>query len=91
MTRSKGRSGRPWRRLQRKILTESRVCWLCGYEIDMRLPATHAMSATVDHVVPLSQGGNPLDPTNLRPAHRRCNSVKGDRPALPRTPTSRAW
>lgn len=43
-------------------------CWICG-----QLGAD-----TVDHVVPLSQGGtNSLD--NLRPAHRECNSRRGVR------------
>lgn len=44
------------------------MCWLCG-----------VMGAdTIDHVVPLTRGGD-NEPSNLRPAHRACNSRKGDR------------
>jgi len=59
------------------------------------------MAGDVDHVTPPGQGGDPLDPANLRPAHgalspcpwcgRRCNQVKGDRPEMREPPRSRAW
>ncbi len=44
------------------------VCWLCG----------KPGADTKDHVRPLSKGGT-NDPSNLRPAHRACNSRKGAR------------
>jgi len=58
------------------------VCWLCGY------PGAD----TLDHVVPVSRGGT-NDPANLRPAHRGCNSDRGNRAPRPRRPAprSRAW
>jgi hypothetical protein len=34
------------------------------------------MSRTVDHVLELWEGGDPLDRLNCRLAHRRCNSSK---------------
>jgi len=76
-TRSAGRSGRPWRRVRAQVLRASDVCWICG----------HPGSDTVDHLVPLSMGGPPLDRSNLAPAHgvnpcgscgRRCNPSRGD-------------
>jgi 5-methylcytosine-specific restriction endonuclease McrA len=36
------------------------------------------LSATVDHVKPVSAGGS-NDPRNLRAAHWHCNEEKGDR------------
>jgi 5-methylcytosine-specific restriction endonuclease McrA len=46
------------------------VCALCGGE----------GADTKDHIIPRSLGGSDaLD--NLRPAHRRCNSRRGNRPA----------
>jgi 5-methylcytosine-specific restriction endonuclease McrA len=61
----RGRSGRPWRRVRAYILERDGYrCWLCG-----RIGAD-----TADHVIPLSKGGDPLDPGNLRAAHQRCNS-----------------
>jgi hypothetical protein len=47
-----------------------RTCWLCG------LPGAR----TADHVVPRSAGGGD-DLGNLRPAHRGCNSARGNTPA----------
>jgi hypothetical protein len=34
------------------------------------------MSATVDHIREIVEGGDPLDPENCQPAHRRCNEEK---------------
>jgi 5-methylcytosine-specific restriction endonuclease McrA len=85
--------GRPWRRLRSAVLATSDVCGLCG----------HHGALQVDLIVPLSRGGDPLDPANLRPAHgttcpcpqcgRACNQSRGNRdrlgPAPPRQ--SRRW
>ncbi|MEU8055701.1 HNH endonuclease [Microbispora bryophytorum] len=91
MPRSKGRAGRPWRRIRAQVLAESSVCWLCGKWIDQTLPPQHPMSATVDHVIPISRGGPELDPSLLRPAHRSCNSRKGNRPEAKPSRNSRQW
>jgi 5-methylcytosine-specific restriction endonuclease McrA len=85
-------AGRPWRRTRARVLACSDVCGLCG----------HPGSTTVDLIIPLSKGGDPLDPANLRPAHgvdgcpwcfRKCNSSRGNRDRLePEThPRSRPW
>lgn len=47
---------------------DKRVCWLCGL----------AGADTVDHVQPVARGGND-EPSNLRAAHRACNSARGAR------------
>ena len=44
------------------------VCYYCGQDAD-----------TVDHVISIKNGGNPVDPSNLITACRRCNSAKGSR------------
>lgn len=55
-------------------------CWLCGKPLGLDLPRTHARAATLDHVIPRSQGGtNEL--TNLRLAHRTCNYRRANAPA----------
>lgn len=91
VSRGRGRSGRPWRRVVAQVRATCTTCWLCGQPIDMSLPPNHRMSFTVDHVIPLSKGGDPLDLTNLRAAHRAHNSARGAR--LERQPSkrSRAW
>ncbi|MEV4158998.1 hypothetical protein [Nonomuraea dietziae] len=100
MARSKGRTGRPWRRVRAQVLAESDVCWLCG----------HPDANEVDHEPPLRElelhGLDPRDPRFLRPAHgprrtaegiigcphcgRMCNQEKGTG-AAPALRTSRKW
>jgi len=72
-----------YQQARKQILKRDRgICWLCG-----RPGAT-----TADHVVPLSKGGHPFDPANLRAAHRSCNSSRGAAsPSVSATPTSRRW
>jgi 5-methylcytosine-specific restriction endonuclease McrA len=65
---SHGRSGRPWRRIRAQVLEASDVCWLCG----------QGGADTVDHILPISKFPELAhDMSNLRPAHRSCNSRKG--------------
>ena len=53
-------------------------CYLCNQPIDMALPRTSKMGATIDHVIPLSRGG--LDEmSNLKLAHWGCNLAKSNK------------
>ncbi|MFI5955825.1 HNH endonuclease [Cryptosporangium sp. NPDC051539] len=80
--RTAGRKGRPWRRLRDLVLAASGgICALCG------LPGANS----VDHIVPLSKGGAPMAPSNLRAAHSTCNSKRGNRMQLRTVKTSRDW
>jgi hypothetical protein len=55
---------------RRCLARYGRRCWLCG-----------SMGArTADHVIPRSTGGGD-ELANLRPAHRGCNSQRGNTPA----------
>ncbi|MEU0522752.1 HNH endonuclease [Streptomyces niveus] len=89
------RTGRPYRRLcdwQRALRLP---CWLCGHDIryDITGPEAgkHRDAFTLDHLIPLSRGGNLLDPANARSAHRRCNSSRGNRLTTTPITTSRRW
>lgn len=53
-------------------------CGICGGRIDLTLKHPDPMFVTLDHVVPLSQGGDPVDPANLRVAHLTCNASRRD-------------
>lgn len=73
----RGRSGRPLSRIKALVRSEgTHVCWLCGQGIEMSLPINHPYAWTIDHVTPLSLGGDPLDLKNIREAHRTCNSSR---------------
>lgn len=85
------RNGRPYRRLCHEVKALGDPCWLCGHNINPDLDPRHPMSFTLDHVMPLSRGGDLLDPRNARSAHRRCNSRKGNRTMPQKLQTSRKW
>lgn len=74
-----GRSGRRWAALRAQVFAEETHCWWCGQPVNQALPPTHPMSRTADHVDELALGGAPLDRSNVRLAHRRCNTNKSNR------------
>lgn len=77
--RSRGRSGHKWRKATAHIKRTQDLCHLCGQPIDKTLDYRHPKSFTVDHVEPLSLNEDrALDRTNLKAAHRDCNSRKGN-------------
>ncbi|MFI6103175.1 HNH endonuclease [Streptomyces sp. NPDC051310] len=80
------RNGRRYRDLCIRQRSLGLPCWLCGEQIryDITGPAAgrHPWAFTLDHLVPLSRGGDLLDPANARSAHRRCNSARGNRSTL---------
>lgn len=53
------------------------ICQLCGDPVDPTRSPGDPMSATVDHVVPVSLGGDHTQ-DNCQLAHRACNSSKGN-------------
>lgn len=88
----RGRSGYTWNRLRARVLREETHCWRCGEPVDVSLSGMVPAGPTVDHIVPLSQGGAAEDRANLRLAHRRCNLRAGDRrPELAAPTTTRDW
>lgn len=98
VTRSKGRTGRPYRRLRDSLRAQRGPCGICGGPIDYDAPWWRPESFSVDHIVPLVAGGAPLDRANVRAAHARCNRLRtygavelaGPAPAGG-LQTSRAW
>jgi 5-methylcytosine-specific restriction endonuclease McrA len=49
------------------------VCWLCD----------RAGATTADHIIPRTLGGSDDVETNLRPAHKLCNQLRGRQPVTP--------
>lgn len=85
------RNGRPYRRLVAAVKALGMPCARCGHAINPTLDPRHPLSFTLDHIVPLSKGGDLLDPANARSMHRRCNSARGNRTAPQPLNTSRRW
>lgn len=58
------------------------LCWLCMRPMTMRRNGGSKVPhdfATFDHVTPAANGGT-AHRSNLKLAHRRCNSERGSRP-----------
>ena len=66
---------RPYRRQWAKAPL---LCALCGKPIKYDAQRHYRDSLTVDHITPLMLDGPMFDPTNWQPAHRGCNSSKGN-------------
>lgn len=63
--------GSSYQQLARHVIATEAGCHICG-----RTDLTEGDIWTADHVVPRSRGGR-LVRSNLRKAHRSCNSSKG--------------
>jgi 5-methylcytosine-specific restriction endonuclease McrA len=61
------------------LAEQAHTCYLCSLPIDPERKYPDALSASVDHVIPLSRGGSGLR-ENLRAAHLGDNVAKGNRP-----------
>ncbi|MEV8395932.1 MULTISPECIES: HNH endonuclease signature motif containing protein [unclassified Streptomyces] len=81
-----------YRKARARVLAASDVCIVCG----------HGHADAVDHIHPVTKGGDKTDPDNLAPIHgvdgcpvclRKCNNEKGDKPlsAVTQLLTSRDW
>ena len=53
-------------------------CQICGKSVDRTKQVPHPLAPTIDHILPLAQGGT-HEPRNVQCAHFLCNSRKSDR------------
>ena len=62
------------------IKRDNGICHICSLPVVLNVDRVkHLLSPTIDHVVPVSLGGNhTVD--NVKLAHRICNSVRGNKP-----------
>ena len=51
------------------------TCQICGQKINRRLKYPNPRSKSIDHIIPLSKGGND-SPVNVQATHLRCNVGK---------------
>jgi 5-methylcytosine-specific restriction endonuclease McrA len=81
-----------WRSVIKEAQAQGGVCWLCGIGIEPGIQdPNHPGALQVDHVVPVSRGGDPFDPGNLRVAHRLCNIKRGARRPVTGGDRSAGW
>lgn len=89
-----GLVGRRWRDAQARVFAEETHCWLCGRWVDQDIPNPRdPWARSVDHIIPRDDGGPLYDRDNLRLAHIRCNTIRGNknRAAKHRPTPSRPW
>lgn len=82
--------------LRARVAAMGLPCAICGGEIDYSLPPNLPDSYELDEIIPVSKGGNPYDPDNVQPTHRRCNRQKSDKvivkaEAKMQVPHTRSW
>lgn len=78
-------NGHRRRRLVARVYREEDECGICFEIVDKRRPYINPvtgkpdrMSKSVDEIVPVSLGGDPLDRSNCRLAHLGCNMDRGN-------------
>ncbi len=62
-----------------KILATREVCGICGRPVNFDKRFPDPWSATLDHIVPVSKGGDPAALENLQLAHLQCNRQKASK------------
>lgn len=65
-----------FKKAKKIIFARDRVCGICGRPVDMDKGFPDPWSPTVDHIIPISKGGDPCALDNLQLAHLQCNRVK---------------
>ena len=70
-------NGAARRKLRAWVLATQDICHICGGHVDTTLPPGLPLSPEVDEIIPVSRGGDPLDPHNVALAHRICNERRG--------------
>ena len=77
----KQRADHTWAKTQyqkaKKIIYASQsVCGICGRPVNFDLVFPNPWSATLDHIIPVQKGGDPVALENLQLAHLQCNRIK---------------
>jgi 5-methylcytosine-specific restriction endonuclease McrA len=78
-----GEHRRAFDKNKQRILKTQEICGICGRPVDKALKYPHPLSASVDHIIPVSRGGHPSDIENLQLAHWTCNRQKSDKMTKP--------
>ena len=65
-----------------RIIKAGGYCALCGAPVDTSLKFPHPLSASVDHIIAIANGGHPSSLDNLQLTHLICNQLKGTKQTI---------
>lgn len=65
-----------YQKAKKIIYAQQSVCGICGRPVDKKLPFPNPWSPTIDHIIPVQKGGDPVNLENLQLAHLACNRAK---------------
>lgn len=65
-----------YQKAKKIVYAQQSVCGICGRPVDKNLPFPNPWSPTVDHIIPVQKGGDPVNLENLQLAHLACNRAK---------------
>ena len=66
-------------RAKKIIYSSQSVCGICGRPVNFDKVFPDPWSPTVDHIIPISKGGDPASLENLQLAHLQCNRTKASK------------
>ena len=66
-------------KLKKIVFSTQTVCALCGRPVNFDKVFPDPWSPTVDHIIPISKGGDPASLENLQLAHLQCNRMKSSK------------
>ena len=65
-----------YQKAKKIIYAQQSVCGICGRPIDYHKVFPDPWSPTLDHIIPVQKGGDPVALENLQAAHLFCNRAK---------------
>lgn len=65
-----------YQKAKKIIFAQQSVCGICGRPVDKKLVFPNPWSPTLDHIIPVQKGGDPVNLENLQLAHLACNRAK---------------
>lgn len=68
-----------YRKARKIIFASQSVCAICGRPVNFDKKFPDPWSATVDHIIPVSKGGDPANLENMQLAHLACNRLKSSK------------
>lgn len=65
------------------IFSSQTICGICGRPVNFDKKFPDPWSATIDHIIPVTKGGDPASLENLQLAHLQCNRIKSSKLVQP--------